>query len=91
MIKAQKYKDKVKVVFDKRANQQTFQENDLVLRWDIRREDQGKHGKFDNMWFGSFRIAQVLENNTFLLKHLDDDQQAGGPIDGHYLQKKFVE
>ena len=54
MSKAQKYKDKVKVVFDKRANQQTFQENDLVLRWDIRREDHGKHGKFDNLWFGAF-------------------------------------
>ena len=65
MSKAQKYKDKVKVVFDKRANQQTFQENDLVLRWDIRREDRGKHGKFDNLWFGPFRIAQVLE--TILL------------------------
>ena len=91
MSKAQKYKEKVKVVFDKRANQQTFQENDLVLRWDIRREDCGKHGKFDNLWFRPFRIAQVLENNTFLLKHLDDDQQVGGPVNGHYLKKFFVE
>ena len=84
MSKAQKYKDKVKVVFDKRANQQTFQENDLVLHWDIRREDRGKHGKFDNLWFGPLRIA-------LLLKHLDDDQQASGPINGHYLKKFFVE
>ena len=44
-----------------------------MLCWDARREDHGKHGKFDNMWFGPFKIAEVLENNTFLLKHLDDD------------------
>ena len=50
-----------------------FFENDLVLRWDVRREDRGKHGKFDNLWFGPFKIVVVLENNTFLLKHLDDD------------------
>ena len=31
MDKAQEYKEKVKVIFDKRANQQVFNENDLVL------------------------------------------------------------
>ena len=71
--KVQKYQANVKSFFDKRENQQFFQENYLVLRWDARREDHGKHGKLDNMWFGPFRIVDVLENNTFLLKHLDDD------------------
>ena len=63
--KVQKYSAKVKSFFDQRENQQLFQENDLVLCWDARREDHGKHGKFDNMWFGPFKIAEVLENNTF--------------------------
>lgn len=36
MDKAQKYKEKMKTIFDKRANQQVFHEDDLVLRWDIR-------------------------------------------------------
>ena len=80
----------MKTVFDKRANQQVFHEDDLVLWWDIRWEDKGKHGKFDNLWFGPFKIATVLENNTFLLKHLDDDQLAGGPVNGHYLKKNFT-
>ena len=74
MDKVQKYQTKVKYVFDKRENHQLFQENDLGLHWYARREDHGKHSKFDNLWFGPFRIAEVLENNTFLLKHLDDDQ-----------------
>ena len=88
--KVQKYLAKVKYVFDKRENRQLFQENDLVQCWDARREDHGNHGKFENMWFGPFRIAEVLENNTFLLKHLDDDQLIGGPVNGHFLKKFFI-
>ena len=61
-----------------------------MLDWDARREDRGKHGKFDNLWFGPFKIAAVLENNTFLLKHLDDDQLAGGLVNGHYLKNFFT-
>ena len=67
-----------------------FFENDLVLGWDVRREDQGKHGKFDNLWFGPFKIVVVLENNTFLLKHLDSDQLTRGPVNGHFLKKFFT-
>jgi hypothetical protein len=67
-----------------------FHENDLVLRCDIRQEDKGKHGKFDNLWFGPFKIAAILENNTFLLKHLDDDQLIGGPVNGHYVKMFFT-
>ena len=57
-----------------------------MLRWDVRSEDHGKHGKFDNLCFGPFIIAQVLEKNTFLLKHLDDDQLIGGSVNGHFLK-----
>lgn len=35
--KNQIYKDKVKSIFDKRVNQKSFQVNDLVLRWNVRR------------------------------------------------------
>ena len=35
--KTQSYKDKVKSIFDKRANQKNFQVDDLVLKWDVRR------------------------------------------------------
>ena len=54
----QKYQAKVKYVFDKRENYQLFQENDLVLHWDARREDHGNHGKFDNLWFGHLELLK---------------------------------
>ena len=78
--KTQVYKDKVKSIFDKRASQNNFQVDDLVLKWDVRRQDQGKHNKFDNLWFGSFKVSVVLDNNTFLLENLDDNHSVGGPV-----------
>lgn len=71
--KDQFYKDKVKVFFDKRTKKNIFQVDDMVLRWDFRRQDKGKHGKFDNLWFGAFRFTENLGNNTFMLYNLDDE------------------
>lgn len=56
--KVQKYQAKVKSVFDKRENQQLFQENDLVLQWDARREDHGKHVKFDICGLGHLELLK---------------------------------
>ena len=84
------YKDKVKFVFDKRENQKNFQVDDLVLRCDVRRQDRGKHDKFDNLWFGPFKVSIVLDNNTFLLENLDDNHSVGGPVNGRFLKHLFV-
>ncbi len=56
----------MKNLFDGRARERDLKEGDLVLRWDARRE-KGKHGKFDNLWFGPLAIAEVKGNNTFVL------------------------
>ena len=40
----------MKKVFDKKVKTDDFQLGDLVLKWDVRNEDKGKHGKFDNLW-----------------------------------------
>lgn len=90
MDKAQAYKDKVKTLFDRRTNQKKFQVDDLVLRWDVWKQDKRKHGKFDNLWFGPFKISDVLDNNTFLLKNIDDKQLSSGPINGHILKHFFT-
>lgn len=47
--KAQKCQDKVKQVFDKRAKSNSLNLGDLVLKWDARYKDKGKHGKFDEL------------------------------------------
>lgn len=39
--------EKMKSIFDRKAKEIIFQTGDLVLRWDTRREEKGKHGKFD--------------------------------------------
>jgi hypothetical protein len=43
----------------------------LVLKWEARREDIGKHGKFDPIWFDPYKISASQGNNYFLLENLD--------------------
>lgn len=37
----------IKRSFDKKDKARTFQEGDLVLKWDADTEKSGKHSKFD--------------------------------------------
>lgn len=67
------YQQKLKMTFDRKAKNVLFQPGHLVLIWDARREDKGKHGEFDPLWFGPFRIAKSKENNTLILENLDGE------------------
>jgi hypothetical protein len=84
------HQSKVKATFDKKTKKDIFKEGDLVLRWDARREDKAKHGKFDNLWYGPFKVARVMNNNTFLLHNLDDSEILGGPVNGRFLKHYFL-
>jgi hypothetical protein len=44
----------LKALFDRREKDIDFLLGDLVLRWDARREEEAKHGKFDHLWYGPF-------------------------------------
>ena len=57
--RAQILQEKLKKMFDKRAKEEDFYIGDKVLRWDSRREDKGKHAKFDFLWKGPFVISVV--------------------------------
>jgi len=46
----------VKSSFDKKTKNDIFREGDLVLRWDVKRDDKSKHDKFNNLWFGPFKV-----------------------------------
>ena len=63
----------------------TFSVGDMVLRWDARKDQKGKHGKFDNMWFGPFIVSNILENNTFALQTLDG-KELSNPVNGRFLK-----
>jgi hypothetical protein len=83
------YQRKVKEAFDKKTKREIFQEGDLVLRWDAWRVDKPKHGNFDNIRFGPFKVVKVLDNNTFILQNLDDVEIFGGLVNGCFLKHYF--
>jgi hypothetical protein len=48
--KSQVIQESIKKVYDKRTKEDDFELGDLVLKWDSRNEDNGKHGNFDSLW-----------------------------------------
>ena len=50
--RSQLMQDKMKKIFDRKVKADNFQIGDLVLKWDARFEDKGKHGKFDHLCQG---------------------------------------
>jgi hypothetical protein len=79
-----------KVVAHQSKVKGTFDKGTKELRWDSRKEDKAKHGKFDNLWYGPFRVAKVMDNNTFLLHNLDDTKTFGGPVNERFLKHYFL-
>ena len=83
--RAQLYRLKIKSRFDRSIKENTFSVGDMVLRWDARKEKKGKHGKFDNLWFGPFLVSTILENNTFVLQSLEGEELSN-PVNGRFLK-----
>jgi hypothetical protein len=88
--KAQDHQHKIKQTFDKSASKENFQLGDLMLKWDAPNKDKRKHGKFEALWIGPFKIFEVFPNNTYELQNLEDSEVLGGPVNGHFLNKIFV-
>jgi hypothetical protein len=57
----------------------------LILKLDSKREEKGKHGKFENLYLGPFQIVAIQDNNTYELVQLDDGM-FGIPINGKFLK-----
>jgi hypothetical protein len=71
--KSHTFQEKMKDIFDKNVKKEHFHTNDLVLKWDARIEDKGKHGKFDHLWKGPYQIASYSGNNAYILKEVNGD------------------
>ena len=65
--RAIRVQENIKRQFDKRTKASIFKIGDKVLKWDSRRENKGKHGKFDSLWQGPFVIQATMGPNAFLL------------------------
>jgi len=81
----QKYQDDMNTLFYRRAKDGDFLPGDLVLRWYARREEVAKHGKFDHLWYGPFRVLALEGKNYFLLENIDGEI-LNDTINGHYLK-----
>ena len=62
------HQGKAKEKFDKKTRQRQLQIGDR------RREDPGKHGKFDSLWLGPYQITDIVGPNAFHLSHLDGEK-----------------
>ena len=76
----------IKERFDRKIKENTFSNGDMFLKWDARKEQKGKHGNFDNLWFGCpFIVLNILENNTFVLQTLDGEELSN-QVNGCFLK-----
>ena len=57
----------MKKIFDRKVKIDDFQLGDLVLKWDARFEEKGKHGKFDHLWQGPYKISALSGKNAYFL------------------------
>jgi hypothetical protein len=87
--KTQVIHENIKNIFDRRTKEDDFELGNLVLKWDSRNEDKGKHGKFDSLWKGPYTIQAFRGNNTFFLKKIDGTDLPGGPVNGRMLKHYF--
>ena len=59
--------DKIKKMFDKKVKVDDFQLGDLVLKWNARFKNKGKHGKFDHLWKRPYKISALSGKNAYFL------------------------
>lgn len=63
-----KLHENIKKVYDHKKKENDFNIGDVVLHWDARNEGKGKHGKFENLWKGPYKISTSREKHAFLLE-----------------------
>ena len=87
--RTQQVQENIKKMFDKRTKANDVNIGDKVLKWDSRREDKGKHGKFDNLWLGPYLIHFATDNNAYFLQELNGAELFGSPVNGRILKHYF--
>eukprot|EP00253_Pinus_taeda_P021622 PITA_21622 len=87
--RSQVLQEKLKKIFHRRTKAEDFYLGDKVLRWDSRREDKGKHGKFDFLLKGPYIIYAFKGNNAYFIKELDGTEVEEKPINGRILKNYF--
>ena len=60
-----------------------------MLKWDSRREDKGKHGKFDFLWRGPYVIYGYKGNNVFFLREIYGLEMLDGRVKCRVLKHDY--
>ena len=80
----------MKDIFDKRTKPEYFQEGDVVLQWDSPHEEKGKHGNFDQLWKGPYKIAAFKGNNSYILEDMEGGLMREALVNGRILKYYFI-
>jgi hypothetical protein len=85
------HQDRRKNIFDKHYKLEDFKVNDLVLKWDARNEDKGKHVKFHHLFIRPFKIVMYHRNNAYVLQEINGELTAGGLVNGRFRKVGSIE
>ena len=80
----------MKEIFDRKTNPDDFQLGDVVLLQDAPHEDEGKHGKFDHLWKGPYKIATLRGKNAYVLDDMEGGLVSRAPANGRLLKHYFL-
>ena len=78
--------DKMKKFFYRKVKADDFQLGDLVLKWGARFEDKRKHGKFDHLWQGPYKISPLNGKSAYFLQDSYGNRVTSGPVNGRFLK-----
>ena len=76
----------MKEIFDRRTKPHDFQLGDVVLLWDAPHEEKGKHGKFDHLWKGPYKITSFRGKNAYILDEMEGGIVSRALVNGRLLK-----
>ena len=88
--KTKKFKDKMKEIFGRRTKPDGFHIGYMVLQWDAPHEEKGKHGKFDHLWKGPYKITIFSGKNAYVLEEMEGGMVYGALVIGRILKHNFL-
>lgn len=77
-----------KYLFDKRTSARRFQIDDMVLQWNTKDQDKGKHKKFESLWIGPLIVCDINGKDSYFLQRMNGEVHEF-PMHGQFLKYYF--
>lgn len=85
-----KLQERIKNIYNHKTKEDNFNMGDVLLHWDAQNEEKGKHGKFENLWKGPYRISAFKGKNAYVLEDMDGQSYSRGAINGRLLNHYYI-